>query len=60
MDVSVRVDVERVHDEMRSTNIITGGVINGAMVLSDGLFESMSLENAFILQCVQRPKIQLF
>ncbi|CAI6337226.1 unnamed protein product [Periconia digitata] len=55
MDVSVLADVERIRDEMLSTNIPIGGVINGAMVLSDGLFESMSLES---FQTAMRPKVE--
>ncbi|KAF2119426.1 hypothetical protein BDV96DRAFT_642451 [Lophiotrema nucula] len=55
MNVFLRTDAERVRDEMLSAGIPIGGVINGAMVLSDGLFESMSLES---FQTAMRPKAE--
>lgn len=53
MDVTEIADVERLRDSLAITMPPVAGVVNGAMVLSDGLFADMSLES---FEKVLRPK----
>lgn len=55
VDVADLKDVLRLRDELARTMPPIAGVVNGAMVLSDGIFADMSLES---LQKVLRPKVQ--
>ena len=54
MDVADKHDVIRLHEELSKTMPPIAGVINGAMVLSDGIFSGMSLET---FEKVLRPKV---
>lgn len=54
MDVTDKADLNRVYEDICSTMHPIGGVMNGAMVLSDGLFENLTLEG---IQKVLKPKI---
>ena len=54
MDVADKQDVIRLHEELSKTMPPIAGVVNGAMVLADGLFSDMSLET---FEKVLRPKV---
>lgn len=54
-DITKKSEVRRLRDELLQADLpTTGGVVNGAMVLSDGIFGEMSLES---LQRTMRPKV---
>lgn len=53
-DVTNKQDIVRLHAEISKTMPPIGGVANGAMVLSDGLFAEMSFES---MQRVLQPKV---
>ncbi|KAI0184184.1 putative hybrid NRPS/PKS enzyme [Xylaria flabelliformis] len=53
-DITNKQDVSRLYDTIARSLPPIAGVINGAMVLSDGLFADMSFES---LQMVMKPKV---
>ncbi|KAI0551296.1 putative hybrid NRPS/PKS enzyme [Xylaria curta] len=53
-DITNKQDISRLCDNVARTMPPITGVINGAMVLSDGLFSDMSFES---LQRVMKPKV---
>ncbi|GES57118.1 Nonribosomal peptide synthetase 14 [Aspergillus terreus] len=55
MDVTIRESIQQVDRRIRETLPPVGGVVNGAMVLEDQLFTSMSFE---AMDRILKPKVQ--
>ncbi|KAL4915248.1 hypothetical protein BDW62DRAFT_203848 [Aspergillus aurantiobrunneus] len=55
MDVTSRESIQQVDRRIQETLPTVGGVVNGAMILQDQLFTSMSFEN---MERVLKPKVQ--
>jgi hybrid polyketide synthase / nonribosomal peptide synthetase ACE1 len=54
LDVTKMAEVQNLKQKLDATHPPVGGIINGAMLLSDGLFADMTLES---LQQVLAPKV---